>query len=150
MIGGSCDPNNSYTGRSDLLVQRCPQARQSALILLKPQGIGLEGKLPALNAALTRHHDESLQLTEVHPLEKRLVEVNTVLLQGLNQLAKQRSALLIPHLQDIPEGIHDGVDAAQAVKVSLSVSTVALGHQLLIGAGKGGREGGDDPTLIGI
>jgi hypothetical protein len=82
-------------------------------------------------------------------MEKGLVEVIAVSLKGLDQLRKQLLALLVPQPQDIPEGVHDGVDATQPVEVPLPVSALALRHQLLFGAGLCGGRGGDDPTLIG-
>jgi hypothetical protein len=85
---------------------------QGALVPLQSQGASLELQVPTLNAPLTRKHREPLQLGEVHPMEKGLVEVFTVLLKGLNQLPKQLLALLVPQPEDVPKGVHDGVNAA--------------------------------------
>ncbi len=74
-----------------------------------------------------------------------MVKVITVLLKSFDQLAEQLLTLLIPQPQDMPKGIHDGVDAAQPVEIALAVSAPAPGHQLLFGAGKVSREGGGHP-----
>jgi hypothetical protein len=46
----------------------------------------------------------------------------------------------------VAKGIHHRIDAAQPVKIPLSVSALAPSHQLLVGAGEGGWRGGDDPS----
>jgi hypothetical protein len=76
------------------------------------------------------------------------VEAVTVLPQRLDQLPEQLPALLIPQPQEIPQGVDDGVDAAQAVEISLPVSALALGHQLLAGTGLGKGRGGGKPRAV--
>ncbi len=91
-------------------------------------------------------HYEPSELPEIHPVKEGLVNARTVLLKGLDQLLEQPVTLLIPELQDVAKGIHHRVDATQPVKVSLPVSALALGHQLLVGAGEGDWDGGDNPV----
>jgi hypothetical protein len=77
------------------------------------------------------------------------VEVRTALRKSLNQLLKQFLTLLVPEMEDVPEGIHDRIHAAQSVEVPLPVSAFAPCHQLLVRSGEGGWVGGDDPTSAG-
>jgi len=114
------------------------------------QSASLERQLLTLNVTLPRNHHEPLQLGEVHPLEERLVEVVTVLLKCLDQLAKQRLTLLVTQPQDIPKSVHDGINAAQPIEVSLPVSTPALRHQLSIAADLGAEKGGGKPIAAEI
>jgi len=138
MIGSPCDPDEGHARWSQFMVQCRPQVGQGALVPLQSQGTGLELQVPTLNAPLNRKHREPLQLGEVHPMEKGLVEVITVPLKGLDQLPEQLLTLLVPEMEDIPEGIHNRIHPAQSVQISLPVSAPALRHQLLCGAGEGG------------
>jgi hypothetical protein len=54
--------------------------------------------------------------------------------------------LLIPELQEVAKGIHNRIHGAQSIKISLLVSVLAPGHQLLVRAGDGGWGGGDNPA----
>ncbi|GEO12602.1 hypothetical protein [Microvirga aerophila] len=110
----------------------------------------MEGEIPALNAAVTCHNGELLQLGKVHALDKRLVEVITVLFKTLDQPFEELSTLLIPQPEDVLESVYYSIDAAQAIKVALPVSALAPGHQLLFGIGEGGRVGGEDPISLNI
>jgi len=136
MIGSACDADNGDAHWSESLTQRGPKVRQGALVTSQAQVVGLESKIPALNAPWTRHGDEALQLTKVYSLNEGLVEATTILLKGFDQLCKQLLTLLIPQPQDVPKGVHDGVHAAQPVEISLPVSALALDHQLLFGEGE--------------
>jgi hypothetical protein len=69
---------------------------QGVLVPFQSQGASLELECLTLNATLTRSSDEPLQLGEVHPMEKGLVEVVTVSPKGFDQLRKQPLTLLIP------------------------------------------------------
>jgi hypothetical protein len=78
-------------------------------------------------------------------MEKGFVAVITVLLKGLDQLPEQLLTLLLPEVEDVPKGVHDGIDSAQSVEVALPVSAPALCHQLVIGKGVGEERGGGRP-----
>jgi hypothetical protein len=71
------------------------------------------------------------------------------LFKSLDQLLEQFLTRLVPEMEDVLEGIHNRIHAAQSVEVPLPVSALALCHQLLVGAGEGGWGGGDDPTSAG-
>jgi hypothetical protein len=101
MGGCPCDADDGHARWSQFLVQGRPQVGQGALVPLQSQGASLELQFPTLDATLTRKHHEPLQLGDVHPIEKGLVEVITVLLKRLDQLCKQLLALLVPQPQDI-------------------------------------------------
>jgi hypothetical protein len=128
MVSGPCDADDGDASRSQFLVQGSPEVGQGALVPLQPQGASLELQFLTLNATLTRKHHEPLQLGEVHPSENGMVKVITISFKGFDQPREQLLTLLIPQLQDMPEGVHDGIDAAQPVKISLPVSARALSH----------------------
>jgi hypothetical protein len=88
MIGSACNADYGDAHWSEFLPQRSPQVRQGALVTFQTQGVGLEDKTPTLNAPLTRHGDEPLQLTKVYSLYKGLVEATTILLKSLDQSLK--------------------------------------------------------------
>jgi len=68
-------------------------------------------------------------------MEKGLVEVIAVSLKGFDQPCKQLLTLLLPQVEDVPEGVHDSIDAAQSVEIPLPIRAPTLRHQLLAGAG---------------
>ncbi|MGF9760547.1 hypothetical protein AAII07_35700 [Microvirga sp. 0TCS3.31] len=75
---------------------------------IPPQAQGAEPK--AEIAAPTCHGHETLQLAKVHPLEKGLVKARRVLLKGLDQFLKQPLTLFVPQMEDVLQGIYDGID----------------------------------------
>jgi hypothetical protein len=149
MVSYACDPDDSDARWSHFPVQRSPEGREGALIPPEPQGTSLKSEVSALNPTLSRDSHEPLQLGKVHAPEQGLVEVRTALLKSFDQLAKQLLTLLVPEVEDVSEGIHNRIHAAQSIEVSLPVSAPALRHQLLVGAGERGWVGGGDPTSAG-
>jgi hypothetical protein len=69
---------------------------QSASVSLQSQRASLELHFLTSDTTLTRRRDEPLQLGEVHPMEKGLMEVITVPLKGLDQPREQLLTRLIP------------------------------------------------------
>jgi hypothetical protein len=72
------------------------------------------------------------------------VEVRTVLFKSLDQLLEQFLTRLVPEMEDVLEGIHNRIHAAQSIEVPLPVSALALCHQLLSGQA---REVGVEATI---
>jgi hypothetical protein len=107
MVSCPCNADDGHAGGAQFLVQRRPQVGQRASVPLQSQGTSLEFQGPTLNAPLTRKHQEPLQLGKIHPMEKGLVEVIVVSLKALYQLPKQLLTLLLPKVEDVPEGVHD-------------------------------------------
>lgn len=115
------------------------------LVPLQPKGARLEGDIPILQVTLAHDTGEPLQSGKVYPCKKGLVKATIILLKGLEQLPKQLLTLLISEVEDVPEGIHNGIDAAQPIEIPLTIGAPALRHQLLCGAGEGRSRGGGKP-----
>ena len=60
VICDTCDADDGHAGRSHLLVQRSPQVGQGALVAFEPNGTGLKGETPTLDAPLARGNCEAL------------------------------------------------------------------------------------------
>ncbi|MBL0408029.1 hypothetical protein JKG68_29470 [Microvirga aerilata] len=74
-----------------------------------------------------------------------MTEVTTIPLKGFDQLPKQLLTLLISEVEDVPEGIHNRIHAAQRIEIPLPVSAFAPCHQFLVEEGVGVERGGGKP-----
>jgi hypothetical protein len=96
VVSRTRDADDRHARWSQFMAQCSPQVRQSASVPLQVQRASLELQFLTLYATLTRRRDEPLQLGEVHPMEKGLMEVITVPLKGLDQPREQLLTRLIP------------------------------------------------------
>jgi hypothetical protein len=93
----------------------------------------LEGQTLVLRTAMVRLCDELLELAEHDPLHEWVIGVWASLAEGPDQGREDCLALLAVEPQKVAQGIHDGIDAAEPIEVTLPVTAHPPRHQLARG-----------------
>jgi hypothetical protein len=122
------DPDHGHTARLEFLTETGPELRQVALVARESQRAGLEGLSAIQDLAGLGRFNQPFERREGHAPENGVVRTSAAAMEGFDEGGKQRPTVLLVEREEVPQGIDDCVDTAQAIQVPLPKGSCMAWH----------------------